>query len=58
MYPVLVLIHVISAITWLGGMLFLAIVMVPLARRDAGVGFGTLRAAAEEVRPDSVGRPR
>ena len=51
MYPVLVLIHVISAITWLGGMLFLAMVMVPLARRDAGVGFGTLRAAAEKFVP-------
>ncbi len=51
MYQVLVLIHVLSAITWLGGMLFLAMVMVPLARRDAGVGFNTLRSAAEKFVP-------
>ena len=51
MYQVLSLIHVISAITWLGGMLFLVMVLVPLARRDAGVGFGALRAAAEKFVP-------
>ena len=51
MYPVLSLIHVIAAITWLGGMLFLAMVMVPLARRDAGVGFNVLRSAAEKFVP-------
>ena len=51
MYPVLVLIHVISAITWLGGMLFLAMVMVPLARRNSDIGFGTLRSAAEKFVP-------
>ena len=49
MYPVLSLIHVIAAITWLGGMLFLAMVMAPVARRDAGAGFGTLRAAKKEA---------
>ena len=51
MYPVLVLIHVISAITWLGGMLFLAMVMVPLARRDDAVGFNVLRSAAGKFVP-------
>ena len=51
MLQVLVFIHIIAAITWLGGMLFLAMVMVPLAPRDAGVGFGSLRAAAEKFVP-------
>ena len=51
MYQFLVFLHVISAITWLGGMLFLLMVMIPLARRDAGVGFGVLRSAAEKFVP-------
>ena len=51
MYQVLSLIHVLAAITWLGGMLFLLMVMIPLARRDAGGGFGTLRIAAEKFVP-------
>lgn len=48
MYQFLVFLHVISAITWLGGMLFLVMVMVPLARRDASFGFSALRSAAEK----------
>ncbi len=51
MYQAIVYIHVIAAITWLGGMLFLAMVMVPLARRDAGVGFAMLRDAAKKFVP-------
>ena len=51
MYQAIVYIHIIAAITWLGGMLFLAMVMVPLARRDAGVGFDVLRDAAKKFAP-------
>ncbi len=48
MYQAIVYIHVVAAITWLGGMLFLAMVMIPLARHDANIGFGVLRSAAEK----------
>ena len=51
MYQFLVFLHIIAAVTWLGGMLFLLMVMIPLARRDAGVGFGVLRSAAEKFVP-------
>ena len=51
MYQVIVYIHIISAVIWLGGMLFLAMVMVPLARRDAGAGFAALREAARKFVP-------
>ena len=51
MYQAIVAIHVIAAVTWLGGMLFLVMVMVPLARRDAGPGFAWLRQAAERFVP-------
>lgn len=51
MYQAMVYIHIISAVTWLGGMLFLAMVMVPLARRDGGAGFAVLREAAKKFVP-------
>ena len=48
MYQFLVFLHLIAAVTWLGGMLFLLMVMIPLARRNETVGFGVLRSAAEK----------
>ena len=51
MHQAIVYLHIISAVTWLGGMLFLAMVMVPLARRDGGSGFATLREAAKKFVP-------
>ena len=43
MYQIAVAVHLISAVVWLGGMLFLVMVMLPSARRamrseDAGAG--------------------
>jgi uncharacterized membrane protein len=32
LYQIMVFIHLLSAVTWVGGMLFLVMVMVPLAR--------------------------
>ncbi len=51
MYQLLVFIHILTAVTWLGGMLFLVMVMVPLARRNPSVGFNVLRIAAEKFVP-------
>ncbi len=51
MYQAIVYVHIIAAITWLGGMLFLAMVMVPLARRNAGAGFAVLQNAAKKFVP-------
>lgn len=51
MYQAIVYLHIVAAVIWLGGMLFLAMVMVPLARRDAGVGFAALRSAAKKFVP-------
>ena len=48
MYQFLAFLHLIAAVTWLGGMLFLLMVMIPLARRNEAVGFGVLRMAAEK----------
>ncbi|MDA0262836.1 MAG: CopD family protein [Chloroflexi bacterium] len=52
MYQAAVVIHVISAVTWLGGMLFLVMVMLPLARKSMtpgqpGPGLALLREAAK-----------
>ena len=51
MYQFLVFLHIIAAVTWLGGMLFLLMVMIPLTRRNEAVGFGVLRSAAEKFVP-------
>lgn len=55
MYQAVVYIHIVSAVTWVGGMLFLAMVMVPLARRDGGGGFAVLREAAKKFVPIAWG---
>ncbi|NQW22068.1 MAG: CopD family protein [SAR202 cluster bacterium] len=56
MYQAAVIIHVISAITWLGGMLFLVLVMLSLARKDMaseqpGPGLAMLKDAANRFLP-------
>ena len=60
MYQAAVVIHVVSAVTWLGGMLFLVMVMLPLARRDMasgqpGPGLAMLRDAANRFLPVAWG---
>ena len=60
MYQAAVVIHVISAVTWLGGMLFLVMVMLPLARRgmasgQPGPGMAVLRDAANRFLPVAWG---
>ena len=49
----MVAIHLIAAVTWLGGMLFLVMVMLPLARRHGfgGQGFVVLRQVAGRFVP-------
>ena len=56
MYQAAVAAHVISAVVWLGGMLFLMMVMLPVARKamrsgSAGEGMTMLRDAAERFLP-------
>ena len=51
MYQAAVVVHVVSAVVWLGGMLFLMMVMLPVARKamrsgSAGEGMTMLRDAA------------
>jgi putative copper resistance protein D len=60
MYQAAVVVHIISAITWLGGMLFLVMVMLPLARRgmasgEPGPGLAVLRDAANKFLPVAWG---
>ncbi len=52
MYQVAVAVHILSAVVWLGGMLFLVMVMLPIARQamragGPGPGLEMLRAAAQ-----------
>ena len=55
LYKVAVSIHILSTIVWVGGMLFLVLVMVPLSRRGmrmpSGEGAILLRRVAERFRP-------
>ena len=56
MYQAAVAVHVVSAVVWLGGMLFLMMVMLPVARKamrsgSAGEGMTMLRDAAERFLP-------
>ena len=60
MYQTAVVIHVISAVTWVGGMLFLVMVMLPLVRRgmtsgEPGPGMAVLRDAANRFLPVAWG---
>ena len=60
MYQAVVVIHIISAVTWLGGMLFLVMVMLPLVRRgmasgQPGPGMEVLRDAANRFLPVAWG---
>ena len=47
LYQIAVLIHIVAAVIWLGGSLFLAMVMVPLSRRQMAVPAGGARLLGE-----------
>ncbi len=54
MYQIAVFIHVLSAVIWVGGMLFLVMVLVPLSRRERKTGgamVGLLRDSAQKFLP-------
>ena len=54
LYQIAVFIHVLSAVTWVGGMLFLVMVLVPLSRRERKAGGATselLRQSAQKFLP-------
>ncbi|MCH7736280.1 MAG: CopD family protein [Chloroflexi bacterium] len=56
MYQTAVAVHIVSAVVWLGGMLFLVMVMIPVARQamrseGTGAGLAMLRDAGERFLP-------
>ncbi len=56
MYQAAVAVHILSAVVWLGGMLFLVMVMLPTARaamqaEGPGAGLGMLRDAVDRFLP-------
>lgn len=53
MYPTLVILHILAAVSWIGGMIFLSLVLAPLVRgRKAAPEFMALfRSAALRFRP-------
>ncbi len=53
MYVILVILHILAAVTWIGGMMFLSLVLAPLVRsRKAAPEFMALfRSAALRFRP-------
>ena len=56
MYQAAVVVHIVSAVVWVGGMLFMVMVMLPVARKamqadGPGAGLGMLRDAAERFLP-------
>ena len=58
LYQAAVFIHVLSAVIWVGGLLFLVMVLVPLSRRDrgaGGAGLTLLRNAAQRFLPVAWG---
>ena len=54
MYQIAVFIHILAAVIWVGGMLFLVMVLVPLSRRERKTGgamVGLLRDSAQKFLP-------
>ena len=54
MYQIAVFIHILAAVIWVGGMLFLVMVLVPLSRRERKTGgamVGLLRDSPQKFLP-------
>lgn len=53
MYTTLVILHILAAVTWVGGMIFLSLVLAPLVRRRKAVPefMALFRSAALRFRP-------